>query len=143
LSILGLVTVLKESARRRPRGGGTVGIINSPVARTHEEIGLREPAHGTAEVGTIDREDLEILPVQVSNPARNIRCLAIPGRGMGISKRSQPGLVDRKLLQPAEREPGFIAPVPPASHGKHDVPHDRHSQNRAGETVDKQSKLHE
>jgi hypothetical protein len=50
-------------------------------------------------VCTIDGKDLEGLPAQISNPARNICRLAIPGIGSGIPKRSEPGLADGKLFQ--------------------------------------------
>ena len=51
----------------------------------------------------IDCEDLEILSVQVSDPARNVPGLAIPGIDDGISICGEPGLALRKLLQFAER----------------------------------------
>jgi hypothetical protein len=53
-------------------------------------------------VCAIDGENLENLPVQISNPARNIRRLTIPGIGSGIAKCGKPGLADRKLFQSAQ-----------------------------------------
>ena len=81
---------------------GTVRIVDTAMARAHEEVGLREPAHRTSEVRTIDRKDLEILPIQVPNPTRNIRRLAIPRPDVGIPIDSQPGLARRKLFQAAK-----------------------------------------
>jgi hypothetical protein len=87
---------------------GTIRIVNAAVAWTHEEVGLREPPHRTSQVCAIDSKDLETLPVQVSNPARNICRLAIPGIGNGITKCSEPGLVYWKLFQSAKTEPRLI-----------------------------------
>ena len=39
---------------------GTIGIVDPAVARTHEEVGLREPSHRTTEMRTINREDLKV-----------------------------------------------------------------------------------
>src|SRR5690348_13508752 len=104
---------------------GTVRIIDATVARAHEETGLREPAHRASEVSTIDGKDLESLPIQVSNPARNIGRPAIPGHDVGIPINSEPGLAHRKLFQAAKREPGFIAWLSPQCYGRHEIPQDR------------------
>jgi hypothetical protein len=53
-------------------------------------------------VCAIDGKNLEILPVQVSNPAGNICRLTIPGIGNGIPKCSEAGLTNGKLLQSAK-----------------------------------------
>src|SRR6516165_713782 len=113
------------------------------MARAHEQVGLRKPAHGTSEMRAIDGEDLEILPVQVSHPARNIGCLAIPGIYMGIPVGSQPGLANRELIQFSETKPRLIASFLAATYGRHEVPHDGHGQNHAHHAVKEQSKPHE
>jgi hypothetical protein len=53
-------------------------------------------------VRAIDGKNLENLFVYVSNPARNIRSLTIPGVGNGIAKCGKPGLARRKLSQLAQ-----------------------------------------
>ena len=121
----------------------TIRIVNAAVARTHEQVGLREPAHRTSEVRAIDRKDLEILAVQVSHPAGNIRGLAIPGIGTGIPIGGEPGLACGKLFQSAEREPRLITRLPPASHRRQKITHDRHGQNRTDDSVEEQSNLRE
>ena len=94
---------------------GTIGIVNPPVARTHEQVGLGKPAHGTPQVRAIDRKDLEILAVEVSDPAGNIRRLAIPGIGNGIAKGRETSLAYRKLFHSAKREPRLVTWFAPAS----------------------------
>jgi hypothetical protein len=93
----------------------TVGIVDPAVARTHEEVRLREPSHRTTEMRTINREDLEGRSVQVPYPARNIGCLAIPWIDVWIPIYRQPGLALWKLLQRAHRKPILIARLPSAS----------------------------
>ena len=136
LPILDLVAVRKQSARWGPGGMRTVGIVDPSVARAHEEVGLWEPANRTPEVRAIDGEDLETLSVQVSYPARNICCLAIPRVGDGIPIHSKPGLPCWKLFQPAHRKPVLIAWLSPASYWGNQVPQDRHGQNQSDEPVE-------
>jgi hypothetical protein len=87
-------------------------------------------------VRAIDGEDLESLSVQVSYPARNIRCLAIPRVDNGIPIHSQPGLACWELFQPAHRKPVLIAWLSPASYRGEQVPQDRHCQNQPDEPVE-------
>src|SRR5262245_50695191 len=48
-------TVIKP-ARRRTRGLLAVFVIDTAMARTHEQARLREPCHRTAQVGAVQRE---------------------------------------------------------------------------------------
>src|ERR1700691_2237889 len=48
--------ILEQSARRRPGSHAPVGIVDAPMAGTHEEVGRREPSHGASEVRAVDRE---------------------------------------------------------------------------------------
>jgi hypothetical protein len=98
-----------------------IGIVNAAVARTHEEVGLREPSHRTSQVCAIDGKNLEGLPVQISNPARNICRLSIPRIGDGIPKCSEPGLAYGKLFQSAKREPPLITRLPATSNRRENV----------------------
>jgi len=63
-------------------------------------------------------KDLEILIVNVSNPACDISGFAVPGIHGRISIRGEPSLPGRKLFQPAERKPRLISDLPFASHGE-------------------------
>ena len=70
---------LKEPTSRRARCPIAIGVIDAPVARTHKEVRLREPAHWAPKVCAVNGKDLKILSVDISNPARNIRSFSIPG----------------------------------------------------------------
>jgi hypothetical protein len=50
----------------------------------------------------IDRKDLKLLTIHISNPARNIRGVAIPRIDDGISINREAGLACGKLFQFAE-----------------------------------------
>ena len=79
LAALDLVLVLEEPAWRRARGARAVGVVGAAVARAHEEARLREPAHRTAEVRAVDREDLELRRPPSSSPSTGCRAVAVPG----------------------------------------------------------------
>src|ERR1700752_5051663 len=102
---------------------GTILVVGAAVARTHEEIRLREPAHGASEVRAIDGKDLEILTVNVPYPAGNIGRLSVPRSGGRVAERGEARLAGGKLIESAEREPLVIARRPRACHRRHEVPH--------------------
>jgi len=54
------------------------------MAGTHEEIRLREPANGTAQMSTIYGEDLKLLTVNIPHPAGDIVGFTVPGIDHGI-----------------------------------------------------------
>jgi hypothetical protein len=111
-STLDFVVVFEQSALGRSRGARTVLVISPPVAGAHEEVRLREPPNGASQVRTIYGKDLEILIVNVSNPACDIGGLAVPGINDRISIRGESGLPSRKLFQPAERKSGKDEALP-------------------------------
>jgi len=90
-------------------------------------------------VCAIDGKNLEALPVQVSNPARNIRRLAIPGIGNGIPKCSEPGLAYGKLFQSTKREPRLVSLLPSTSNGRDNVTQYGYGQNCTHDSVEKQA----
>jgi hypothetical protein len=71
------------------------------VAGAHEEARLGEPANWASQVRAVYGKDLEILIVNVSNPACDISGFAVPGIHGRISIRGEPSLPGRKLFQPA------------------------------------------
>jgi hypothetical protein len=97
--------------------------------------------HGTPQVRAIDREHLEILAVDISDPAGDIRGLPIPGIGYRISKGREPRLAYRKFFQCSETEPGLVAGLAPANNRRHDITQDRYGQDCANDSVEQQSKL--
>ena len=113
------------------------------MAGTHKEARLREPANGTSQVRTIYGEDLELLTVDISNPARNIAGFAIPRIDDGISIGGETSLPSRKVFQSAQRNPRLITGLPPVDHRRKQIAHDRHGQGCAHDTINKESQLQE
>src|SRR5581483_7115 len=107
LSVLDLVLVLVEAARRRPRRALAVLVVDAAVARAHEEAGLREPPHRAAEVGAVDREHLELPIVDAAHPARRVCRHSVPRDGEGVLVGREPGLLDGEVVEAAERDPGL------------------------------------
>src|SRR5215510_8870981 len=122
LPLADLVLVLEEPARRRSRGARTVLVVDAAVTRTHEELGLREPPHGTAEMRAVDGEDLEALRVDAPHPARNLGGVAVPLNAERVLVLGEPGLSDGEAVDPAQLDPGLAAEP---SGGGEDVADDR------------------
>src|SRR4029453_13699905 len=95
--------ILKQASLRRPGSAGTVSIIGTTVARTHEQSGLREPAHGTAEMRAVNGKHLKGVAGHVPDPARNVGGLAIPGTHERVAECRHARLAFRELAQRSER----------------------------------------
>jgi hypothetical protein len=54
------------------------------MARTHEQAGLREPAHRTSKVCAIDCEHLKVLALSVAHPACDFCRVAIQRMAVGV-----------------------------------------------------------
>jgi hypothetical protein len=91
----------------------------------------------------IDRENLKILPINISYPARYICRVSIGRRDSRVSIGGEARLTGRKLPKVAQRNPAVIAPFPLVRNGGKQVAHDRHSQNHAYDAVQEDSDLHE
>src|SRR5882672_11502878 len=109
----------------------------------HEQAGLRKPSNRTSEVRAIDSEDLKILPIQVSNPAGDIRGITIPGIDHGIAVCGQASLAGGKLIHLAQGKPRFITELSGMTHRGQYVTHDGHGQNHADNSIEQNSQLHE
>src|SRR5262249_57800748 len=101
---------VEEAARRGPRGALAVGVVDAPVAGAHEQPRLGEPGHRTAQVGTIDGEDQELLlpvliPAQVTHEGAGVGGDAVPRLAQWVLEGRQPRLVDRELAQRAQGHP--------------------------------------
>src|SRR6476469_1024549 len=57
--------ILRQRARRRPRGDGTVTVVHAAVAGTEEQLCVGHPAYRAAEVSAVHREGRE-LPLAVA-----------------------------------------------------------------------------
>src|SRR6185436_1504407 len=74
LVAIGPVRILDEPALGGTGRARAVLVIDATVARAHEEVRLGKPAHRAAEVHAVDGEHLEVLAVDVANPAGNVGC---------------------------------------------------------------------
>src|SRR5712691_3950243 len=54
-----------EAARRRTRGALAGGVVDAAVTRAHEQPRLLEPRNRTAQVGAVDGEDQELVPLRL------------------------------------------------------------------------------
>src|ERR1700732_281769 len=112
------------------------------MARAHEQTRLREPTDRTSQVCTIDCEYLKTLSVHVANPAGNIGGITIPRIHYRVSISRQARFSGGKLIEIAERNPGFIALLSTASDRREKVTHDRHCKNHGDQAVKEKSQLH-
>src|SRR5215467_2683843 len=141
LTLADLVLVLEEPARRRSGGARAVLVVDAAVTGAHEELGLREPAHGTAKVGTVDREDLEALAVDAPHPARDLGGVAVPLHAERVLVMGEAGLSDREAVHPAQLDPGLAATEPPG--GGKDVADDGDAHKDGAEGVESQAEFEE
>ena len=132
--LLNLVFIFVEPARRRAGSASAIFIIHAAVAGTHKQRGLFEPAHRTAEMRAIDREDLKLLPREPPHPTRDIRCRAIPGSGVGIAIGRQPGLIFGKIFQRTEHDPRLRRYI--AAKAGEDIPDHGDSQQGRGNSIE-------
>src|SRR5215471_19088788 len=141
LALADLVLVLEEPARWRSRGARAVLVVDAAVTGAHEELGLREPPHGTAEVRAVDREDLEALPVNAPHPARDLGRVAVPLHAERILVMGEAGLSYGEAVHPAQLDPGLAAAEPPG--GREDVPDNGDAHEDGAEGVEGQAELEE
>src|SRR5215470_10882731 len=134
LALADLVLVLEEPARRRPRGARAVLVVDAAVTGAHEELGLREPAHGAAQMRAVDGEDLEALPVDAPHPARDLGRVAVPLHAERVLVMGEPGLSHGEAVHPAQLDPGLAAAEPPG--GGKDVADDRDAHEDGAEGVE-------
>src|SRR5437764_11483685 len=94
-------------------------------------------------MGAIDREKLELLTIDVTNPAGNIRSFPIRRSHHRVSVRRKARLARRKLTARAKRKPGFVPGTPFTNHGRKDVAHHGHRKNHTDSRVKDDSELHQ
>src|SRR5262249_1226636 len=141
LALADLVLVLEEPARRRSRGARAVLVVDAAMTGAHEELGLREPAHGTAEVRAVDGEDLEALPVDAPHPACDFGGGAVPLDAKRVLVLGEPCLSHGEAVHSAQLDPGLAAAEPPGR--REDVPDDGDAHEHRSEGVESQAELEE
>jgi hypothetical protein len=94
-------------------------------------------------VGTVDRKNLECVPIHIANPARDISRITVPGINNGISIRGEASLAGGKLIETAEGNPRLIAAFSRVGDGREKVADNRNGQNRGDDAVKQDSEFHE
>src|ERR1700691_3807968 len=92
---------------------------------------------------TIYGKDLELLIINMADPACDVAGFAVPGIDHGIPVSGESGLTRRELFQPAERKPRLISDLFSPYHGRQEVAHDWHGQGHADNTVEKHPQFHQ
>src|ERR1700676_2827601 len=99
---------------------------------------LRKPAYGTAEVRAIDREDLELAPIDIAHPAWKLRGVAVGMVRSRVPKRRKARLAGGKLIERAKRNPWIGVP----SHWREDIADDWNPKQHAHRAVERRGNLH-
>src|SRR5262249_39631261 len=107
---------VEQAARRRPRGVLAVGVVDTAVTRAHEQARLREPGHGTSQVGAIDGKDQEAIPLLVvlalvADVDARVGGHAVPWLAERVHERLQPGLVEQETAHRAKGYPRGLLPA--------------------------------
>src|SRR5262249_58353503 len=103
--VLNFVRIFEKPAFRRTGCTRAVAVISSAMTRAHEQTGLREPAHRTAQMRTVDCKNLELISFNPPHPACRVHRLAIGRHYVGIPERSQAALACRKIVKTPEGAP--------------------------------------
>src|SRR5207245_741407 len=138
LTLANLVVVLVEAPRRRPRGARAIFVVDPAVARAHEQTCLREPAHWTAEVRAVDREELEPITLDVAHPARGVGCGTVPLHAHRVPVDGQASLALWKIRDRTNLDPRLAAR---AAHRRRDEPDHRNSHECRAHHVKRKTEL--
>src|SRR5262249_50273167 len=138
LPLENLVLVFEEATRRRPRGPRAILVVDPAVTRTHEQTRLGEPAYGTAEVRTVDREDLESVPLAVAHPARGVGRGAIPLHALRVAVDRQASLPLGEVRDRARLDP---RPAAHTAHRRREESDHRNSHERSTHHVEREPEL--
>src|SRR5579884_2058285 len=95
--------ILHQRPRRRPRGYGSVLVVNAAVAGAEEQLRFGHPAHGTAEMRAVDGERGEAAVGIVSQPCAGSPGDAGPRHAGGIREANLDRLTFLKICDRADR----------------------------------------
>src|SRR5271157_6065190 len=95
---------------------------------THEQSGLRKPAHRTSEVCAVDGKDLKLFALYSADPAGSVVGVAVPGVRDGIAKLGESRLPFGKLIKLTEGDPTLVLPAISAENRRNQVPNRRSGQ---------------
>ena len=100
------IAVFEEAALGRAGGAAAVFVVGAAVAGAQEELRLREPADGAAEVGAVDGEDLELPVGDAAHPAGDLRGVAVVEAGDRAAEVGEASFADGEVVDAAEGDPG-------------------------------------
>src|SRR3984893_6134581 len=133
-----LVLIFEQSTRRWARGMRSVLIESAPMAWTHEQSRFLKPTNRAAEVGAVDRENLELFGIDSTHPARPFGSVSVPGLGYRIAIDSQSSLAFREAIQRTERNPTVPRTL---RETRQDVAQNGHADKRSCNAVQARSDL--
>ena len=97
--------IRKARAQAAPRLAA-VFVIGASVARAHEKLRLREPAHRAAKMGAVDGEDLKLPCIDAAHPAGDFGGVAVVEAADRTAEVDQPRLADGEVADGADGDPG-------------------------------------
>src|ERR1700723_484921 len=113
------------------------------MAGAHEQTGLREPTHGTAQMRAVDCKNLKLITLDAANPAGRVHGPAIGWHHVGIPESSEARLAFGKFAGAAKRHPGKISVVAAACNRREQESHDRHCDCDRHQAVEEYPDLRE
>ena len=135
-SVENLECIFEQAPLRRTRCPCAVLVVNSAMARAHEESRLRKPSHGATQVRAVDREYLEAIAIDVTHPAREFRSFPVRGVRDGIAISGQARLARGKIINRTKRDPALISGFSSPAHGREEITHDRYGEQNAHRAVE-------
>src|SRR5215472_11800491 len=105
MPVFDLVVVLEQAAFWRTGSAGSVLVVGSTMTWTHKQARLWKPANRASEVSTIHGKHLEILVIDIPDPAGNVPGIAVPCIDHRVAIGGESSLSRGKLLQLSQREP--------------------------------------
>src|SRR5262249_23127194 len=133
-----LVLVLEQRSRWRTRSPRTVFVIHAAMAGTHEEPRLSKPSDRAAEMGAVDRKDLELRALESPNPAGDVRCGPVPGHPERVRVRGEPRLALGEALQRTQTDPRLHGSL---ANGTEDVTDHGNTYQGRGHHIEAQPEL--
>src|SRR5207244_9230782 len=98
--------VADQRTRWRPPGDAAIRVVDAPVARAQEQLGVGTPVDGTAQMRAVESEHNEVLVGVAPQPDRGAGGLTGPRERCRIVNGDLDGLADLKVLHRPQ-----VAPV--------------------------------
>ena len=132
--------IARQGQRRRPGGDRAVLIINSAVARTHEQVGFSQPANRTTEMCAIDGKSDEGVGVHATQPRRAASGHTRPWQRRGVFIFHCRGFADFEGFDFSDRTPDFLRALEKRRENEADR---RHRQNQRTDSANGETQSRE